>query len=39
MTRDGIFRIYSMTKPITQVAAMMLYEEGRITLDEPIAKP
>src|SRR5438132_13197354 len=38
MTGDAIFRIYSMTKPITQVAAMMLYEEGRITLDEPIAK-
>ena len=38
MRRDAIFRIYSMTKPITQVAAMMLYEEGRITLDEPIAK-
>jgi CubicO group peptidase (beta-lactamase class C family) len=38
MTGDAIFRIYSMTKPITQVAAMLLYEEGRITLDEPIAK-
>src|SRR5260370_39857886 len=38
MTGDAIFRIYSMTKPITQVAAMMLYQEGRITLDEPIAK-
>src|SRR5260370_38928074 len=38
MPADGIFRIYSMTKPITQVAAMLLYEEGRITLDEPIAK-
>ncbi len=38
MTGDAIFRIYSMTKPITTVAAMMLYEEGRITLDEPIAK-
>src|SRR5437016_13755012 len=38
MTGDAIFRIYSMSKPITQVAAMMLYEEGRITLDEPIAK-
>ncbi len=38
MTKDAIFRIYSMSKPITQVAAMMLYEEGNITLDEPIAK-
>jgi CubicO group peptidase (beta-lactamase class C family) len=38
MTRDAIFRIYSMTKPITSVAAMMLWEDGRFTLDEPIAK-
>jgi len=35
---DTIFRIYSMTKPITSVAAMMLYEEGRFQLDDPIAK-
>ena len=38
MTKDAIFRIYSMSKPITSVAVMMLYEQGRITLDEPIAK-
>src|SRR5207302_6321944 len=38
MTKDAIFRIYSMTKPITTVAAMMLFEEGRFTLDEPVAK-
>jgi CubicO group peptidase (beta-lactamase class C family) len=38
MTKDAIFRIYSMSKPITTVAAMMLVEEGRITLDEPIGK-
>jgi len=38
MTKDAIFRIYSMSKPITQVTAMMLYEQGRITLDEPVAK-
>jgi CubicO group peptidase (beta-lactamase class C family) len=38
MRKDAIFRIYSMSKPITTVAAMMLYEEGRITLDEPIGK-
>src|SRR5579871_115965 len=38
MTRDAIFRIYSMSKPITSVTAMMLWEEGRFTLDEPIAK-
>src|SRR5690348_17137467 len=31
MTKDAIFRIYSMSKPITTVAAMMLFEEGRIT--------
>src|ERR1041385_8670672 len=38
MTKDAIFRIYSMSKPITSVAVMMLAEQGRITLDEPIAK-
>lgn len=37
MPRDGIFRIYSMSKPITTVAAMMLVEDGRLKLDEPIA--
>ncbi|MBB1093317.1 beta-lactamase family protein [Rhodopseudomonas palustris] len=35
---DTIFRIYSMTKPITSVALMMLFEEGRIQLDDPVAK-
>jgi CubicO group peptidase (beta-lactamase class C family) len=38
MTKDAIFRIYSMSKPITTVAAMILVEEGRITLDEPAAR-
>jgi CubicO group peptidase (beta-lactamase class C family) len=38
MTLDTIFRIYSMTKPITTVAAMMLVEEGRLALEEPVAK-
>src|SRR6202140_417525 len=38
MTKDTIFRIYSMTKPITSVAAMMLWEEGRFLLNDPIAK-
>jgi CubicO group peptidase (beta-lactamase class C family) len=38
MTKDSIFRIYSMTKPITSVAAMMLWEEGRFLLGDPIAK-
>jgi CubicO group peptidase (beta-lactamase class C family) len=36
--RDTIFRIASMTKPLTTVAALMLYDEGRFTLDEPIAR-
>ena len=35
---DTIFRIYSMTKPITTVAFMMLFEEGRVALDEPVHK-
>jgi CubicO group peptidase (beta-lactamase class C family) len=38
MRRDAIFRIYSMTKPITGVALMTLYEEGRFTLDDPLSK-
>src|SRR6516165_12778015 len=35
---DTIFRIYSMTKPITSVAFMMLVEEGKIALDDPVHK-
>jgi CubicO group peptidase (beta-lactamase class C family) len=35
---DAIFRIYSMTKPITSVAALMLMEQGKYQLDDPIAK-
>src|ERR1700710_2900547 len=35
---DTIFRIYSMTKPITSVAFMMLLEEGRVALDELVHK-
>jgi len=38
MTEDAIFRIYSMTKPITAVALMMLYEEGKFSLNDPIAR-
>ena len=38
MREDAIFRIYSMTKPITGVALLMLMEEGRIALDDPVAK-
>jgi CubicO group peptidase (beta-lactamase class C family) len=35
---DTLYRIYSMTKPLTSVAFMMLVEEGRVALDEPVAK-
>jgi CubicO group peptidase (beta-lactamase class C family) len=38
MTADTIFRLYSMSKPITSVAAMMLVEEGRLKLDDPVSK-
>ena len=38
MTTDAIFRIYSMTKPIVSVAVMMLWEEGRLLLSDPIGK-
>src|SRR5262249_22040129 len=34
---DTVWRIYSMTKPITSVAAMMLYEEGAFELKDPVA--
>ena len=38
MARDTIFRIASMTKPVTSVAALMLMEEGKLRLDDPITK-
>ena len=38
MTPASLFRIYSMTKPVTAVAVMMLYEAGKFTLDDPVAK-
>jgi len=38
MQSDTIFRIYSMTKPITSVAVMMLYEEGCFQLNDPVSK-
>lgn len=38
MPTDAMFRICSMTKPITSVAAMMLYEEGKFLLDDPVSK-
>ncbi len=38
MTKDAIFRLYSMTKPYTSVAAMMLVEEGRLRLTDPVSR-
>jgi CubicO group peptidase (beta-lactamase class C family) len=38
MTKDAIFRLYSMTKPITTVTAMMLFEQGKLALTDPVAK-
>jgi len=38
MTRDSIFRIASITKPITAAAALMLAEDGRIALDDPVGR-
>jgi len=38
LDKDALFRIFSMTKPITTVAAMILYEEGAFHLGEPVAK-
>lgn len=37
MTADTIFRLHSMSKPITSVAAMMLIDEGRLKLDDPVS--
>jgi CubicO group peptidase (beta-lactamase class C family) len=38
MAKDAIFRIYSMSKPITGVALMMLYEEGKFRLSDPVQR-
>ena len=38
LAKDTIFRIYSMTKPVTAVAMMMLFEEGKWKLDDPVSK-
>jgi len=38
MSADTIFRLYSMSKPVTSVMAMMLVEEGKLSLDDPVAK-
>jgi CubicO group peptidase (beta-lactamase class C family) len=38
MTADTIFRVYSMSKPITSAAAMMLVDDGKLSLDDPLSK-
>jgi CubicO group peptidase (beta-lactamase class C family) len=38
LEEDTIFRLYSMTKPVTSIALMMLAEEGRISLDDPVSR-
>ncbi len=38
MSADTIFRLYSMSKPITSVAAMMLVDDGKLALDDPVSK-
>lgn len=38
MSADTIFRLYSMSKPITSVMAMMLVEDGKLSLDDPVSK-
>ena len=38
MTRDTIFRLYSMSKPVTGVAMMLLFEEGKWRLDDPVTR-
>src|ERR1700730_16650290 len=38
MPKEGIFRIYSMSKPITSVAAMILVEQGKLFLNDPVQK-
>src|SRR5262245_47448066 len=38
MPKDAIFRLYSMTKPFTSVAAMMLMEDGKLVITDPVSK-
>jgi CubicO group peptidase (beta-lactamase class C family) len=38
MTADTIFRLYSMSKAVTSVAAMMLFDDGKLSLDDPVSK-
>ncbi|MGC6751843.1 serine hydrolase domain-containing protein, partial [Escherichia coli] len=37
MTRDTLFQIFSMTKPVTGVALMQLWEQGKFRIDDPLA--
>ena len=38
MTTDSLFSIASMTKPMVAVGALKLYEQGRLLMDDPVAK-
>jgi CubicO group peptidase (beta-lactamase class C family) len=38
LSKDSIFRIYSMTKPVTSIAMMMLFEEGKWRIDDPVSR-
>jgi CubicO group peptidase (beta-lactamase class C family) len=38
MTKEAIFRLYSMSKPVTSVITMMLVEDGKLALDDPVSK-
>ena len=38
LLKDDLFRIYSMTKPVTAVAIMQLYEQGKFSLNDPVSK-
>ena len=38
VAKDSLFRMYSMTKPVTATAIMMLYEEGKLMLNDPVSK-
>jgi len=38
LAKDSLFRVYSMTKPVTAVAAMILYEEGKFQLSDPVSQ-
>lgn len=38
MSRDTLFQVYSMSKPITGMALMTLYEDGKFSLDDPLSK-